>query len=87
MSSEEQLQREWRESIRSQLSKIDADVEHIKLSVSELRGANVVTKLGNLDERVRTLELHRAKAVGIVIACTLVFNVLFAIALRFIAQM
>jgi len=85
MSSEEQLQREWRESIREQLSKIDADVAHIKLSVSELRGANVVTKLGSLDERVRTLELHRARAMGIIIAGALVFNVLLAIVLRVVA--
>jgi hypothetical protein len=86
MSTEEQLQREWRDSIRAQLSKIDADVEVIKASVAEIKGANVVNKLGTLEDRVHLLELHRAKAIGIIVAGVFVFNVLFAWALKLIAS-
>jgi hypothetical protein len=84
MSAEEQLQREWRDSIRTQLLKIDSDVEDIKTSVDELNGANVVSKLGTLEERVHMLELHRAKVVGIVVAAAFVFNMFFAWILKLI---
>jgi len=84
MSTEDELQREWRDNIRTQLAKIDADVEDIKTNVSQWKGANLIAKMNDQDERLRSLELYRAKSIGMLIATTFALNVIFAFVLKLI---